>query len=557
MPPLPRINTKALVELADELRFAPREAVVRDIERAEGLAGEVDPGLRYPADWVVFRVTGYRPELDDPALIPGESLLGDLSALVERLCDAAGLNLDDLVGSSETADELAARWSVSRKTLSRWRRRGLIARRVHEADGTTRLVVTAGASAAFATRHGDLLARAAGFSRLDSATEAEIVRRARRYREGLGMPITRVADRLATRLGRSQETVRQVLLRHDAAARKRGEEPVFDEPGALDERKHRVIERAWRRGIEPGELVRRYGRSRAGIHRIVSEQRLRRVRGLDLGRIAPEAMGLDGEEMAEVLGAAPVAAVGRPEVPGDMTELVALMRGRVVPVGVEERAWSRAEHALRARAARLAASIGGGFPEARLLDRAETDLRWAALLRAALAQTQLHLVLETLESTLSVELDQMRAQDARAVVEAGLGALRAGLDAFDPWRSGRLAAPVGLSAARVRPSLPARESESGRRRARVRILSGTAAPDWTLLVSPWVAGLRPDPRLAGVRGRIAGELAGVLTERFGLDAVRPRTLEEIAEARGLTVMQTGRLERRALRAGLEAARGPG
>ena len=37
--------------------------------------------------------------------------------------------------------------------------------------------------------------------------------------------------------------------------------------------------------------------------------------------------------------------------------------------------------------------------------------------------------------------------------------LRAGLDAYDPWKSGRLAAPVGLMVSRVRPALAHREAE--------------------------------------------------------------------------------------------------
>lgn len=555
MPPLPRIHTQALVDLAEELRFAPRAAILRDIDRAEALAGELDPALQYPADWVVFRVTGYRPDMADPALIPGAALVADLSSLVERLCDAATLGVDDLGCAHTTADGLAERWSVSRKTLSRWRRRGLIARRLHAPDGSTRLIFTEQAAVAFASANGAALARASGFSRIDGATEAQMVARARRYRDLLGLSITQITERLAGRFGRSAEGVRQVLLRHDRDAASRGEAVIFGESGALGARAQRVIERAWRRGIEPGELVRRYGRTRAGIHRIINEQRLRRLVALDLGPVSPGARGLDEREIGEVLGAPALGAVGLVPTPGDMTELLVMMRARIVPVGVQERAWARAEQALRARASGLIAAMAGSHADAGPLDRAETDLRWADRLRAALAQTQLHLVLETLESTLGLELAHVRGQDALDVIVAGLAGLRAGLDAFDPWKSGRLAAPVGLMVSRVRPALAHREAGEGRQRAQVRILAGTRAPDWTLLVSPWAGAVRPDRRLAGARAAMDPGLASVLTERFGLDAGRARTLEEVAAANGTTIMQAGRLERRALRAGLAAARG--
>ena len=557
MPPLPKILTPALVEMVDELRFASREALLRDIDRAEALAGEIDSEVAYPADWVVYRVTGYRPEMADPPLIGGDALLGDLSALVERLCSTAKLAPTDLSEDAEPVAALAARWSVSVKTLGRWRRRGLIARRLHDDRGGVRLVVTASAAESYASRHPSGIERAGGFSRIDEKTAAEIVRRARRYHDLLGLTPTQCADRLAKRFDRSREAVRMMLVRHDTEARKRGDaEPIFDPPRALSARTHRAIERAWRRGIEPALMTRRYRRSRAGIHRIVSEQRLERLRGLDVGRIAPEAAALTDEELGALLEESPVLAVEPPRVPRDMTELLDMMRERVVPVGVEERLRSKAEQGLRARAVRLVETGGAEFPEAGLIDRAETDLRWAAALRAALARTQLLLMLETVAGNAGVDFGHVRSQDARPLIEAGLAGLRLGLDGFDPWKSGRLAGTVGLSVARVRLA-PSSGAPSSAGRARVRILSGTPAPDWTLLVSPWVETLRPDGRLVAASGSLDAELGAVLTDRFGLGGHRPRTLAEIAEARGTTIMQAGRLERRAIRAALEASRADG
>lgn len=554
MPPLPKILTPALVEMVDELRFASREALLRDIDRAEALAGEVEGDVAYPADWVVFRVTGYRTEMADPPLIGGDALLGDLSALVERLCATARLAPADLTEDAEPVAALAARWSVSVKTLGRWRRKGLIARRVHDDRGGARLVVTASASASYAARHPTGLERAGGFSRIDDATAARIVRRARRYHDLLGLTPTQCADRLAKRFDRSREAVRMLLVRHDTEARKTEDtEPIFDPPRALSARTHRAIERAWRRGLEPSLMTRRYRRSRAGIHRIVSEQRLVRLRGLDTGRIAPEAVALTDEELAALLKESPVFAVDPPRVPRDMTELLDLMRERVVPVGVEERVRSKAEQGLRARAARLVETGGAEFPEAGLIDRAETDLRWADTLRAALARTQLLLMLETVAGNAGVDFAHVRSVDARPLIEAGLAGLRLGLDGFDPWKSGRLAGTVGLSVARVRLAPPGGEQASAKR-ARVRILTGTPAPDWTLLVSPWAEALRPDPRIAPACGMIGDELGAVLADRFGLGGRRPLTLAEIAASRGTTIMQAGRLERRAIRAALESAR---
>ncbi|MBK7403267.1 MAG: hypothetical protein IPJ41_01205 [Phycisphaerales bacterium] len=559
MPPLPRIRTEALSQLAEGFRGRGRGVLLEHIGRAEALAGEVEARLEYPADWVIFRITGERPEMDAPALVSGASLLSDLSAIVERLCEAAGLRDHEVAEETEGADELAQRWNISRKTIDRWRRQGLVARRVRDAQNQAHVVFSRMASEAFAARRPDLLDRAGGFSRIDEGTRGEMLRRAARYHDALGCSLSQSAERLARRFDRSHEAIRQLLMRHEAERVLRGEARIFDDPPPLSDRAQRAIERGWRRGIEPAVLMKRYRRSRAGIHRIVGEQRARRLRALDLGRITPEAATLSERALEEVLTAPPVLALEPASAPRDTRELVEFMRIRVVPVAVEERARARAEQALRARALRTVGELSSTFPEASLLDRAETDLRWAAALRALLARTHLRLIVETLESSLGVDLGMMRSAEAVDLIGAGLIAARSSLDAFDPWKAGRLAAGIGLAVNRAGAALQRRrEPEAAdRRRAQVLLASGSRAPDWTQLISPWRIAVDPDPRFAGICALLEGSPGGhgaFLRARFGLGGEPPRTLAEVAAAAGQTIMQAGRRERSAVRAALAAAR---
>ena len=119
MPPLPRLRVAALDDLARQLRYAPREALERHIASAERLCEELDPDRGYPEDWFIYRLTGYRPEISEPASLVGEALLGDLSALVERLSVAAGQTPEDAGEGALTIEGLCARWSVRRKTIAR------------------------------------------------------------------------------------------------------------------------------------------------------------------------------------------------------------------------------------------------------------------------------------------------------------------------------------------------------------------------------------------------------------------------------------------------------
>ena len=138
MPRLTAFHVPALEDLARQLRFLPRARLLEDAARAEALAGDVEPGVRYPVEWIVFRVTGHRPDAPTsagdarnagdagaPSTVEGEHLLADLSALVERLTLAARLREDEAPAARTLSlEDLRTRWGVTARTLERYRRRG-------------------------------------------------------------------------------------------------------------------------------------------------------------------------------------------------------------------------------------------------------------------------------------------------------------------------------------------------------------------------------------------------------------------------------------------------
>ncbi|MCL4741471.1 MAG: hypothetical protein KJZ54_04635 [Phycisphaerales bacterium] len=554
MPPLPRLRVTALGELAKQLRFAPREALLRDIERAEALAGEIDPGRVYPEDWIVFRITGYRAHIDEPAQVVGAALLGDLSALVERLTAAAGLTAEDLAAAGAIdADALAARWGVSRKTLERWRREGLLARRASLGGGLSRLAYMPGAVERFERANAARIARAAAFSRVPREVEAEMLRRAARYRDSLGLSLNETAGRLARRFGRSHEGVRRILRRHDQRASAAGRTPIFGEPPPLAGRRQRIALRAWRRGVEPGRIAARFGRTRGAIHHALLAERVRLLRAHPIGPVPPSAAALTDEALGALLEPEPVRSglTWRGEM--DLLAFIRSSRERAAPVAVEERMRAMAMHALRARAARFTASLASSAPDAAGVDRAETDLRWAARLLATLVRTHLPLMVETLEGAIGVPLEGLRPAESRPLIASALGAAASGVLAHDPWRGGRAAAPVGLAVTRLAAER-ARSVRPDPRRATPRLSEGVAFDDWTRRLAPWQAFLEPDARFAGAMDRLDAAHRMTLCARFGLGGDRPRTLAELAAELGVTIMRAGDLERRAVRAALAVVR---
>jgi len=550
MPPLPRLQTKALADLAEQLRYAPRTAILRDVVRAEELAGDVEPDQPYPVEWVVFRVSGYRPELGHEQTVGGLELLRDLSAFVERLCAQAKLRAEEHAdGELVSIDSLVARWGVSRSTINRHRRRGLVARRVLGADGRPRLAFREDVVDRYERRHGAEIERAASYTRLDEAQRREIIRRAERYRRSLGLSLNEAALRLARRFDRSHEAVRQILRRHDG----RAGAPIFAEPGPLSDRQRRAIERGVRRGIEPGVVARRFGRSASLVRRVVADVRAQRLHGLLDAGLVPRP---DDPEFDE---SAPASAHARsglsPACETDLLALVSIARTQGPPAREREAALAAAYRVLCGRAHVVISALPEHGASSAAVDRAETDLRWAGLLKLALARDQLGTVLRAIEDRTEQRAEQLGSSALGELLLAGLGALGGAIDHFRPRRGGRLAGAVAVAVDRalVRHRGVARVRERSPGAATGRLVSHDVG-DWRPTIVRWLPAIGPDPRIERVAGELDPERRALLAARYGLAGAPPRTLAEIAAERGREPMHVARREREALRAAFAAAR---
>lgn len=615
MPALPRFRIESLASLARELRFESREAARRQLERAEKLALEVlaerDAARAYPLEYVRFRITGLSHEPESagrtggrpPEVLVGAALLADLGVLVERLSAAAGLTEEELRGDRPATQrpargaprtrpdggpggpwlsvrELGARWSVGPKTLERLRRRGLLARRVRAAvrAGTPArgaaarqvLMFSMAAIEAF-ERAGirDMPApggkpqrsqvRAARAPRLSPSERAMIVRRAARYRRRLGWTLNRCAARIAPRVGRSMETVRRALRKHD-----RDVERLFSERGPLTEQERATVERSRRAGIPARRMSARLARSAATVHRVWIERRAERLRRLGLGADGAGYRGplFDRPAAADVhLAPAAVCDGLGGGAPADVAAFIATCEAMEPPVVGVESARAVAYWFLRFRAAAAIERLGRRAAGARAVDAIETDLRWASRLKAELVRSQMPTALRSIRARLGAD-----APISASLVEPCIGALIASVDKFDPFRAlaagGRLAAPATIAVNRVITRWLGHRADGTPGAARAaRRIEPTALQDWTLRVDPWQAWLEPGEEAARVL-RSGIPVAGldaramrVLRMRLGLGDDRPpMTALATARALGTTVTAVSGIERRGL-AALEASGG--
>ncbi len=540
--------------LEQAIAALPRDSCLRCMQRAEALGSEVDPAVTYPEAWVAFRIVGAGAKGMGEGLIAGADLRASLSPLVERLSAAVSMQREEAGPDALDAAQLCERWHISRATLNRLRSRGLVARRVLDDSKRHALVFRLEVVERFESTNGPSLARAAGFSRVDPAATSRLIRRAEGYRRRLDWTLNQCACRLAEKTGRSQEGVRQLLLR--AAV---NTAPSLREAPALGERQRELLYRAWRRGVDLSQMSRRTHRSRGAVRRAITMARAARLRSiLDSGALHGPVSAPRSKPPESLLALPPVrSGLASPHAP-DVLTFLAAARAMGPPIGAEEKARLAAYQLLRAEAARLINGLSLLQPSPAAVDRTETHLLWAARIKAELIGSQVRLLLDTLAARLGRDVEELPPAAGLQVITEGLRVIGDAVDGLDPAKAGRLAAATSLmldryaagAAKQLTPAVPQT------RRATVVMTAGLAMPRWERDVSPWQKLLEPDRRLRPgiVAGVVPTAAADVLTRRYGWDGGPPRTLAELAGELHVTPIRVLKVERDALRAALVALR---
>lgn len=431
-------------DLADRLAEARPEKVLVYVRRAEKLHDQIDAEAAYPIDFLAYRVTGQRQFVDsaeDAALLAGEAVQADLRAMIDQLSWATPLPLtgataqadaaqaDDAV---ELADELAARWNVSAKTLTRWRKLGLRWRWVTTAAGRRELAFTREATARFELRHADRLRRAASFTHMTPAQRQRLIDRARRLAGARDLSLNQVAQHLARRSGRALETIRQLLEQHDA---QHPDHRIFaDHTGPLSGRQRRLIARAYRMGVPVRRMAQHFGRTPSTIYRAIQDRRAATLRRLPISFVASRLF--ERNDADEVIlrpppaDASPPQADQRPDVPVDNlpAELRTLYRQPTLSHETQQSLFVRFNY-LKFKAARLRDELDRYEPRAGDLDRIEAWLREAAAIRE-------RLVLAALPTVLSVTRRHLAGQPGGEgrlleLLEVGNQVLIEAIDAYD------------------------------------------------------------------------------------------------------------------------------
>lgn len=273
-----RIVHPALRELFDQLHFAPTRQQHKYLAAAEKLMLIVDSAQEYPYEFIVYRITGFRPVAAkyEDCFIRGDALLADLRVWMSQFSDRLQVPVAMQKERVFTVEQLARRFSVSQKTIRRWEKRGLSGRIYVFEDGKKRKGYADSAVRQFERQHPDLLERSARFTQLDAAEKRRIYEMACEL-AAAERPRTRneVLCRISERTGRARETIRYVLQQQEKQAGKSDALPTSR--GRSGVREAAQIYKLRRQGVSIGELARRFKKSRSSLYRMINQSRAREL----------------------------------------------------------------------------------------------------------------------------------------------------------------------------------------------------------------------------------------------------------------------------------------
>jgi RNA polymerase sigma factor (sigma-70 family) len=261
--------------LARQMTFTPHDTRLQQLASAEDLLHSLDPSKAYPLDFVIFRITGYHPKNVGGDLLTGLALQYDLGLLIERLSDTLDLQTATLAEPVLSIDDVTEKFNVTSKTIQRWRRRGLPARRFLFPDGKRRVGFLLSSVDRFFATQSQSVAEATNLTQVSDEEREIILRHARRLAERCRCCIDEITRRIASRLNRSPLTILHTVRKHDE---ENPHQAIFPNAAeAIDDAECSKILRTAHHEKSIGTVAKKMHRNKQAIYRVVMNDRIARL----------------------------------------------------------------------------------------------------------------------------------------------------------------------------------------------------------------------------------------------------------------------------------------
>ena len=530
-----------LKQLRDQqVRFAPREKKIEQVNNAERLLTELTPEKTYPFDFLCYRITGFRPGDARHQAMSGDDAAHDVRMFIEDVSDAANIHVEEVGQRVYTVDELSKKFNVSTKTISRWRQQGLVSRRFI-ANGRKRVGFLDSSVQRFVANNTDRIKRGERFSQLSDREKGEMVQRARRMARTGSCP-SEITRRIAQSMNRSVETIRYTLKHFD---QQHPELAIFpDRNSPLTDETKRAIYAAYRSGTSTVEaLSKRFGRTRSSIHRILNEVRAERIMEFPLDYI-PNDCFEDPRKEAEIMGPMPVAdsKSRTPRIPSGLPPYLASLYEVPLLNRDQEAHLFRKFNFLKHKASKLREELDPSDAKVELMDQIETLYSQIVAIKNRIVQANLRLVVSIAKRHVS------QTEEFFGLVSDGNVSLIRAVEKFDYSRGFKFSTyaswAIMKNFARTIPHefkyrdrfrTSSEEMFSGREDLRPVPYEQESAQQ-----------LR-EHQIDKILSRLDEREQSIIISRFGLDhSQEPLTLKEVGAKMGVTKERIRQIEARAL-----------
>lgn len=536
-----RYRNPVIRQLKDQqVRYAPRDVRLAQIDRTEKLLHSLDPRGNYRYPDLCEKITLYRGELYPDLVITGDEAAHDLRCFVEDLSDSADIPVEAAGEEVLTVEDVSRQFNVSTKTVDRWRDRGLVSRRFRF-GGRKRIGFLKSSVDDFVSRHSAEIERGYNFSQISDMERQQIIRRARRLRKA-GGEITEISRRLARKFRRSVESIRYTIHNFDrdyphlAVITERSE--------AMNDRRRRELYRDFRQGVSVDVLAAKYDRTRSSVYRILAEVRAELLREQPIEYIDSEEFRLP-DAADRILSAPPEPdrKTGATKPPPGLPPYLASLYALPLLTREEEAFYFRKMNFLKFQAAEIVRGLSVAQPHGREMDQVDQLLASSQEVKNFLIKSNLRLVV-------SIAKRHMKPNTSffEMVSDGNMSLIRA-IEKFDYSKGFKFSTYASWAIMKnYARSIPAEHQLLDRFRTGNDELFQTSSDQRSDGFQQELASKRKHEVVMTILDQLDEREREIIVHRYGLrDGEQPQTLEQVGAKFGVTKERIRQLEARALK----------